>query len=395
MAEKAEKYNYLIYVILFCFSLILLIYDNYSSLWSWLLIFLGFSFLTIVNDFILRGKLILNSIIAIIQYSLILLLVYISNGFGSVPLVYVLQLGIFTAYKTWISVVINIFLLITFSFYLYIFPQNNPKTIYPAVFLLLSGLVGTLMMLSLNNIKQLQQENFEQITRLHVNRKQLQDINKQMKQYSEDMEKVAILRERNRMSKQIHDTLGHVLTAASVQLEAAELLIEKNTPEALKKISNAKEQTREGLRSIKQALALIDQDNMQFEDRIFDIIKNSQRSMNIKILPQIKIDRNLPSGVQELILSALKEGITNGVRHGQASAFVFRLIIDCSQILFYLMDNGSGTDKICTGYGLTAMEKQTVEQGGIIETFSVKNEGFTIKITIPYKGENNVKNTSS
>lgn len=387
MTEKAEKYNYIIYIILFGCSLILLIYDNHNSIWSWLLIFLGYTFLTIVNDFILRKKFILNIIIAIFQYSLILLLVYISTGFGSVPLVFVLQFGIFTAHKTRISVVINTVLFVTFSFCLYILPQNNLTTLYPAVFLLLSGLVSMLMLLSLRNIKQLQQENFEQITRLHLNKKQLRDLNKQMKHYGEDMEKVAILRERNRMSKQIHDTLGHVLTAVSVQLEAAELLIEKNTPEALKKISNAKEQTRDGLLSIKQALALIDQDNMQFEDRIFDIIKNSQRSMNIKILPQIKINRNLPSGVQVLILSALKEGITNGVRHGQASAFIFRLIIDDTHILFYLEDNGGGTDKTRMGYGLTAMEKQTVEQGGTIEIFSVKNEGFTLKITIPYKGE--------
>lgn len=394
MTEKAEKYNYTIYIILFGCSLILLIYDNYNSLWSWLLIFLGFSFLTIANNFILREKLILNIIIVVFQYSLILLLLYISTGYGSVPLVFVLQLGIFTAHKTRISVMINTVLFVTFSFCLYILPQNNLTTVYPAVFLLLSGLVGMLMLLSLRNIKQLQQENFEQITRLHLNKKQLQDLNNQMKQYSDDMEKVTVLRERNRMSKQIHDTLGHVLTAVSVQLEAAELLIGKNTPEALKKISNAKEQTQEGLRSIKQALALIDQDNMQFEDRIFDIIKKSQRSMNIKILPQIKTDRNLPSGVQELVLSALREGITNGVRHGQATAFVFQLITDNMQILFYLEDNGSGTDKIRMGYGLTAMEKQTVEQGGTIETFSVKNEGFTLKITIPCREENDDKNTS-
>jgi signal transduction histidine kinase len=242
------------------------------------------------------------------------------------------------------------------------------------------------MLLSIKEAHQYQCENIERIAELQLNKKELRDLNRKMKHYSDEMEKLTILRERNRMSKQIHDSIGHVLTAVSVQLEAAEILIKKNPDESIEKIQNAKKQTQGGLSSIKEALSLIDEDYIQFKDKLFYIIKNSEKNMSVKILPRIDIDGCLSTTVQELLLSALKEGITNGVRHGQATAFVCRLLLENGNIVFYLDDNGTGANKINMGYGLTAMEKQILELGGTLDVHSVKNEGFSLKIVIPKEG---------
>lgn len=381
--EKDARYKNGIYGILIISSAVLLLWENFYSSWLWLFAFLIFTFVTLLNDFLLEENHWWSPCLTVVQYAGVLLLAALWPGYGSLPLVFVVQMGSTSRYGRRVSTVISLAFFVLLICALYLAPDSIMTTAYPAVFLVVCALTFQLFLFFEKDFALLRQDYLEQITRLQYNRKELRDLNRRMEDYSEEMEKMTILRERSRMSKQIHDTLGHVLTAVSVQLEAAELLFEKNPAETLAKIGNAKIQTREGLQSIKQALSLIDEDSIQFEEKLYDMVKKAGTAMDCKVLPQISIKGTVSLPVQEFILSSLKEGITNGVRHGGASAFVFRFDSSGNGLSFYLEDNGRGCAKINRGYGLTAMEKQAQEFGGAMEIHSVEQEGFVLTISIP------------
>lgn len=383
--DETDRLNYILYGLLYGASAILLMIENYAYSWLWLFVFLCLSLVTVLEFFLSKEQHIWISSLILLHVLIIFLLAYLTKGLGCIPLVLPFQMNIAKRYSRKTSVLLSAVFYLLFILILYF--MKGYTTPYPAVFLLLAGLSALFLLLSLTDFARLMQKSAEKIAELQVSKKELHDLNRQLTRCGEEMEKITVLRERNQMSKKMHDTLGHVLTAIYVQLEAAELLAQKDPKGAMEKIVNAKTLSREGLASIKQALSLIDEDHILFEDRLHDVIVKAEAGMGCKTLVQISFKGLLSASLQEFLLSALREGITNGVRHGGATAFVFRLKTDDGLIHFYLEDNGKGCGHISMGYGLTAMEKQAEAHGGSLECYSVQDEGFVLKLAIPLRSD--------
>ncbi len=367
-------------------SFALLLHDNYAHAWLWLFLLAGFALLILIDEFVLPQRHWAAISVSLLQCADVLFLAWLSEGYGSLLLLYILQAAYFRRYGK------NSALLSVFVLYLLSVPilllSPTPRLQAPYLLLLpMSLIVFHFMLLSSEEGEKIHRESLRRITDLEMHKKNLRDLNLQMEQWSRDQEKLTILRERSRMSKEIHDTLGHTLTALSVQLGAAGMLVEHSPQEALAKITNARGLAREGLDNVRHTLSLMDGELLQFEDGLMAIVKKAQATMGLRILPQIEARGKLSLKVQTLILSALKEGITNGVRHGGASAFVFRLLCSEGRIHFYLEDNGTGSEKITRGYGLTFMEKQAEECGGTLEAYTMKEAGFVLKLQIPLMEE--------
>jgi signal transduction histidine kinase len=81
----------------------------------------------------------------------------------------------------------------------------------------------------------------------------------------------------------------------------------------------------------------------------------------------------------------LKEGLSNGLRHGNATAFYFELKIEDKKIKFLLSDNGDGIEinQMKEGMGLSGMVEHAERLGGKIQFLSDKDEGFEIQLTLP------------
>jgi signal transduction histidine kinase len=383
--EETDRLTYILYVLLYGASAVMLMIENYASSWLWLFVFLCLSLVTVLTFFLSKEQKYWISALTLLHGFLVLLLVYLTQGLGCIPLILPIQMNIAKRYGKKAAALLTLAFYLPFTLMLYL--TRGYATPYPAAFLFLAGLSAHLLLLTLQDSARFGQINTEKIAELQASKKELHDLNVKLTHYGNELEKITVLRERNRMSKRMHDTLGHVLTAVYVQLEAAELLLEKDPDQALQKIQNAKTLSKEGLESIKQALSLIDEDNILFEERLHDVIAKAEMNLGCKSIAQISMDGLLHASLQEFLLSALREGITNGVRHGGATAFVFRLKTEGSQIHFYLEDNGTGCGKISMGYGLTAMETQAESYGGSLDCYSVQDEGFVLKIDIPSRSE--------
>jgi signal transduction histidine kinase len=196
---------------------------------------------------------------------------------------------------------------------------------------------------------------------------------------------MTILKERNRIAREIHDTVGHTLTTVLVEIEAGERLVVVNPELSVEKIKLAKGQVRKGLNDIRTSVRMLQsgKEILDFETSLKLLIEETTKYGEVFIKYNIEKLPELSEDIKTTIYRALQEGLTNGIKHGKSTAFVFRLNFENGNLKFLLQDNGIGTDKIINSFGLMVMEERTRELGGIFNLTSKSGEGFEINISIP------------
>lgn len=208
----------------------------------------------------------------------------------------------------------------------------------------------------------------------------------ELKSAYDRVEAMTSLKERNRIAREIHDTVGHTLTTVLVEMEASKRLIDKKPEAAKEKLALAQNQVRKGLNSIRTSVRVLEngEDIMDFYSDIQSIINETQKHSEVIIKAQVDENIKLNKAQEKVILSALLEGLTNGIRHGKSSAFLFKLYIEEEKIKFLLEDNGKGTDIFVPGFGIRAMMERVRELRGKVNIASKSGEGFGVYINLPY-----------
>lgn len=215
-----------------------------------------------------------------------------------------------------------------------------------------------------------------------------------MKNYLAD--KNARLEERENISRNIHNSVGHSMTAAIMALDAAELLLPADLERAEEKVRAANRRIHTGLDSIRQAVRILDRESNYFlvEDFLSYINEVAENFMMDTTL-QVGIDDadvlpglSLPHEYSEFLVGAVSELLTNGVRHGRADIFSVRLAADSAHIRVSVQDNGvsdfspeNAGKKIENGYGLKKMISFAQKCGGSVAFENTY--GFKTVITLP------------
>lgn len=218
-----------------------------------------------------------------------------------------------------------------------------------------------------------------------VNR-ELDESNRKLKKAYEELKAVTLLQERQRIAKEIHDTAGHSITICIMQTEAAKLIIDDDPAQAKQKIISANLQAKHALEELRESVHVLAgrDENRTMRDALEDIIRESCEGTEIKIRSDIP-DIEVSADKRRLIENTLKEGISNGLRHGGATAFYFELSDDGQEISFLLSDNGVGADlsAIRYGLGLNGLIQKAESLNGRVEFASGQDEGFEIRLFLP------------
>lgn len=207
------------------------------------------------------------------------------------------------------------------------------------------------------------------------------NTNSELLRANEKVEEMAVLRERNNISREMHDILGHTLTTALVEVEAAKANMDKNSALAMEKLNISSDQIRRGLQEVRDTVRALKNDNrIDYYREMLNLIENI--SLNHDIVVRCDIDDVSEEKYELLrvIYRCLQEGLTNGIRHGGATAFLFKLKYAGNNILFSLEDNGKGCPGLNKGFGLNSMEERVSEVDGEISFQWDVDEGFNINI---------------
>ncbi len=233
---------------------------------------------------------------------------------------------------------------------------------------------------------------YKQYIRLKAALKALKTSNEALETAYDKRSEVALLQERQRIAKDIHDTAGHSITTVIMQTEAAKLIFDKNPKEAKSKLIAANLQAKHALEELRNSVHLLSgvAGKETLKSALQRIVNDSTDGTEIIIRSKIE-DVVVSDAKYRFITNTLKEGISNGLRHGNATAFWFELKVEDKKIHFLLSDNGEGIDinKMEEGMGLSGMVEHAERLGGKLRFLSGVGEGFEIQITLPIDSTKN------
>lgn len=209
-------------------------------------------------------------------------------------------------------------------------------------------------------------------------------------------ERNAILLERENISRNIHNSVGHSITAAIMTLDAADMLYDVKPEEARKKMNDANNRIRGSLESIRRAVRVLDEDNIVLTSKdlkaeLAEIARGFVMDTNIEIFQnykQIGDDILIPNDHVVFLTGVLQESLTNGVRHGNAGEFTVVLSGDTAHIKIEITDNGKSNFKesnknsrIEHGFGLKKILSYVDKNGG--KAIFKNDDGFKTMVELP------------
>lgn len=209
--------------------------------------------------------------------------------------------------------------------------------------------------------------------------------NRDLENYMALSEKIAEDRERKRIARDIHDTLGHALTGISAGLDAVDVLVDTNPSLAKQQLRKISKAVRDGLSDVRRSLKNLRPtalENATLEEAMKNLCKEYEALSHLKIHFNYNwgnVDFEVVK--EDSLFRIIQESITNTVRHGHAQNIWIDL--DANMICYNLIiyDDGVGENNIKMGYGLKQIKERVYALGGEIKFNGEK--GFRIEITLP------------
>ncbi|WP_413377733.1 AAA family ATPase [Alkalihalobacillus sp. 1P02AB] len=212
-------------------------------------------------------------------------------------------------------------------------------------------------------------------------------LEKTQKEMAQTLATKSVLEERNRIARDIHDVVGHTLTTAIVQAEASRRLYHKNEKLSIEKLELSQQLIRKGLNEIRRSVKLLNQfdteEEIDFANEINKIIQETELSTGVIIDSQIDINEPIPSvEMKKMIVLALKEAFTNGLKHGNCTRLYVLLQQTGKQLYLKIVDNGKGAEQVEFGFGLHSMRERVRKLEGEMVVASTAGIGTSIEIRV-------------
>jgi signal transduction histidine kinase len=203
-----------------------------------------------------------------------------------------------------------------------------------------------------------------------------------------EIETLAARLERTRIARDIHDSLGHSLTALNVQLELAQRLHSQDPGRAFQVLDTAKNLASQAFQEARRAVSTMREKDFELKDAIASLIKPFQQNQSWKI----KINWNLPPlplQTSHQLYCIVQEGLTNIQRHSRATQVELCAQTMPTEIILEIIDDGVGFDRraLNSGFGLRGMQERVQMLGGQIQIASTPGLGTRIQVKIPYLDE--------
>lgn len=210
-------------------------------------------------------------------------------------------------------------------------------------------------------------------------------VNHELENYAAVSEKIAEDKERKRLAREIHDTLGHALTGIAAGVDACIAMIDIN-PEATKKqLMVISKVVRQGIVDVRNSLNKLRPGALEqhgFKGAIENMIEEFTSVSDLTISLDYRLDKvDFENTKEDILFRVIQESVTNAVRHGDATHIDISLYIEDNSLYLKIQDNGQGCEEIHYGFGL----KQMKERLGMINGKVAYDgqHGFLTIVTIP------------
>lgn len=257
-----------------------------------------------------------------------------------------------------------------------------------------------------------QKERAEQLlAEVEQSRHQLEEAHTQLRHYAEQVEELAVARERTRMAREIHDTLGHYLTILNVQLETISRLVERDPSRLAVEIAEARQVAAQSMREVRNAVAAmrpagiatlsLTQALTQLGQDFHRAAPETELTLDLEAeLPPLAPD------MQMTFYRAAQEALTNVRKHAHASNVLVRLRYEEGWLELLVLDNGRGasaapatdgqssTGQKAEGFGLIGLGERVKLLGGLVTYGPATPAGYrvTVRVQVTTQPENTPAN---
>jgi signal transduction histidine kinase len=219
-------------------------------------------------------------------------------------------------------------------------------------------------------------------------REKLALAHEQLQEYAQKIENQATLQERNRIAREIHDSLGHNLTAQSIQLENALVYLPTDIDKAIAFLKEGKSLGTKALLEVRQSVATLRSNPLQgksLESAINSLIADFQRQTGIIPNYKISIDTTLTQEVNATTYRIIQEALTNIAKHSLADNVKINIQTSLDSLYLQIEDNGKGFNpkQNTTGFGLQGMRERCQSLSGKLHIISSPGEGCRITAFFP------------
>ncbi|MEO1770386.1 sensor histidine kinase [Candidatus Enterococcus ferrettii] len=230
---------------------------------------------------------------------------------------------------------------------------------------------------------------------LLYNKQKIEDLNSELvekvdrlEKYSEEIKEVSILQERQRISQQLHDMLGHSLIALKLHLEAVSDIIDEDVVRAKDVLEKS-----EGIidQSFLELKATVNELNQTFDtEYLSENLENM--ALRFSLIDNLEVNYSIETDIddltrpcKEMLLNISREAITNSIKHGQSTIVTLRIFEEKNVLTFIIVNNGCLPKDLVASNGMKGMKKRVTDLDGKIQFIPGNTKGLTIKIEVPLK----------
>ena len=224
----------------------------------------------------------------------------------------------------------------------------------------------------------------------YFERRTLTAKNIELTQYATTIERLAVSHERNRLARELHDTLAHTLSAVSVQVEALNKQLERDPDSAKDTVKQLRELTRSGLKESRRALRALRASPLEdlglalgMQQLVDTTTERSGMTITLQILGDLD---ELRSEVEQSVYRITEEALNNTTRHAQAKQVAVMVDYRGAGLELIITDDGIGFDPDAAAedghYGLMGMRERAMLCNGQLSIESQPGAGTTVRLTI-------------
>ena len=226
-------------------------------------------------------------------------------------------------------------------------------------------------------------------------KERIRSLYDQLKKANSELERMTEIRERNRLAREIHDTLGHTLTGIIMASDASLALFDKQPEEARKRLEAVAGAARDGLSDVRQSIRALRPDTLEkhsLQHALEEMIKKFEAATSVKVeFRQEAGDLYFARDEEDALYRIVQECLTNAVRHGQADEISVTIRQQENSLLIDIRDNGKGAADMKEGFGLRHMRERldllsgSVAYGNRKEDPEDGHEGFYVIASLPVR----------
>jgi signal transduction histidine kinase len=217
-------------------------------------------------------------------------------------------------------------------------------------------------------------------------RQKLAHANAQLRQYALRIEDQATLQERTRIAREMHDAVGHSLTAQSIQLDTGLLFLHTDPDRAQQSLLEAKRLCTQALKDVRSAIgSLRSEIGSSLSSAIAKLAHDFHHTTGVLPTWNLRLNQALPTDISLTAYRIIQEALTNIAKHSDATQVSIYMQTHAQQLNLLIQDNGNGFDPAqnTTGFGLQGMQERAIALNGVFSLVSQPGAGCKVMVQLP------------